>query len=113
MPTPPSPLPSAAEANRALRAHVAGRVVWTAEALAELARLRGVWVEAARRDEREGVMPLVEDVGGRAARDDLTERAVVHNTFSHRSPSGMWWPRRTGAGGAVSAARSQHGYGPH
>lgn len=47
-PTPP-PL-SAAEANRAIRVFVAGRVVWTPAALAELDRLRQAWAEAVRRE---------------------------------------------------------------
>ncbi|WP_192817159.1 hypothetical protein [Streptomyces sp. AA1529] len=41
---------TAAEANAAIRRHVAGRVVWPPEALAELDRLRAVWREAVRRE---------------------------------------------------------------
>lgn len=45
-PTPPRP--SAAEANDAIRAFVAGRTAWSPEALAELDRLRAVWRAAVR-----------------------------------------------------------------
>ena len=41
-------LPTAAEANEAIRRFCAGRVWWTPEALDELARLRGVWLAAWR-----------------------------------------------------------------
>jgi hypothetical protein len=42
--------PSAAEANEAIRRFVAGRVLWPPEALAELARLRRIYLEAASRE---------------------------------------------------------------
>lgn len=46
---PASPcLPSAAVANDAIRRYVAGRTRWTAAELAELDRLRAVWVAAVR-----------------------------------------------------------------
>lgn len=45
-----SPPLSAAEANAAIRAFVAGRTVWTPAALAELDRLRAAWAEAVRRE---------------------------------------------------------------
>ncbi|MFL0393605.1 hypothetical protein ACH0CM_12850 [Streptomyces albus] len=41
---------SAAEANAAIRRLVAGRTVWTSEALAELDRLRAVWRAAVARE---------------------------------------------------------------
>ncbi|WP_284419394.1 hypothetical protein [Streptomyces albus] len=41
---------SAAEANAAIRRLVAGRTVWTPEALAELDRLRAVWRAAVARE---------------------------------------------------------------
>lgn len=43
-------MPTAAEANSAIRAFVAGRRVWTRADLAELARLRAAWLEAQRRE---------------------------------------------------------------
>lgn len=43
-------LPSAAEANAALRAFAAGRAVWTDAALLELDRLRTVWAAAVQRE---------------------------------------------------------------
>lgn len=46
----PSSAVSAAEANAAIRAFVAGRTVWTPAALAELARLRAAWMAAVRRE---------------------------------------------------------------
>lgn len=46
---PPAPL-SAAAANAAIRAFVAGRTVWTPAALDELARLRAAWMAAVRRE---------------------------------------------------------------
>ena len=42
--------PSVAEANEAIRAFVAGRSVWPPEALAELARLRRIYLDAASRE---------------------------------------------------------------
>lgn len=42
--------PSAAEANEAIRAFVAGRVLWPPEALAELARLRSIYLAAVARE---------------------------------------------------------------
>jgi hypothetical protein len=51
---PPSPacddgrLPSAAEANEAVRRYSAGRTSWTDAELRELARLRAVWLRAWR-----------------------------------------------------------------
>jgi hypothetical protein len=52
MPPPPARddarLPTAAEANEQLRRFCAGRVWWTPEALAELDRLRAVWLAAWR-----------------------------------------------------------------
>lgn len=45
-----SDLPTAAEANAALRAYAAGRRSWTPEELAELARLRRAWLDAERRE---------------------------------------------------------------
>lgn len=48
-PAPASPcLPSAAEANEAIRRYVAGRTRWSREELAELDRLRAVWAAAVR-----------------------------------------------------------------
>jgi hypothetical protein len=41
-------LPTAAEANAAVRRYSAGRTSWTRAELAELARLRGVWLAAWR-----------------------------------------------------------------
>ncbi|MBQ1164809.1 hypothetical protein KBZ21_43290 [Streptomyces sp. A73] len=41
---------SAAAATAAIRRHVAGRTVWTPEALAELDRLRAAWREAVARE---------------------------------------------------------------
>ncbi|MBQ1167366.1 hypothetical protein KBZ21_56130, partial [Streptomyces sp. A73] len=41
---------SAAAANAAIRRHVAGRTVWTPEALAELDRVRAAWREAVARE---------------------------------------------------------------
>lgn len=46
----PTEPPSAAEANAAIRAFVAGRTVWTPAELAELARLRAAWTDAVRRE---------------------------------------------------------------
>lgn len=43
--------PSAAEINAQLRAHAAGRVVWTAEARAELWRLTAEWRAAVEREQ--------------------------------------------------------------
>lgn len=48
--TPTPPPSSAAEANAAIRAFVAGRTVWTPAELAELDRLRQTWAEAVRRE---------------------------------------------------------------
>lgn len=41
---------TAAAANEAIRRYVAGRAVWTPEALTELDRLRRAWAEAVRRE---------------------------------------------------------------
>ncbi|MCT2590154.1 hypothetical protein LHJ74_09550 [Streptomyces sp. N2-109] len=41
-------LPSAAEANAAIRAFVTGRTAWSPAALTELDRLRMVWQAAVR-----------------------------------------------------------------
>lgn len=41
---------SAAEVNAAIRAFTAGRLVWSTEALAELARLREEWRDAVARE---------------------------------------------------------------
>lgn len=43
--------PTAAEANEAIRAFVAGRVLWPPEILAELARLRGIYLAAVAREQ--------------------------------------------------------------
>ncbi|GAB2814954.1 hypothetical protein ACWGJ2_21690 [Streptomyces sp. NPDC054796] len=48
--SPNPPLPSAAEANAALRAFASGRTSWTPSALAELDRLRSTWQAAVRRE---------------------------------------------------------------
>ncbi|GEB52130.1 MULTISPECIES: hypothetical protein [Streptomyces] len=40
--------PSSTAANEAIRRFVAGRTVWSKEALAELDRLRGQWQRAVR-----------------------------------------------------------------
>ncbi|MDJ0345689.1 hypothetical protein QMK19_34200 [Streptomyces sp. H10-C2] len=46
---PPGPaVPSAAEANAAIRRFAAGRVAWGPRELAELARLRAVYLTAVR-----------------------------------------------------------------
>jgi hypothetical protein len=42
----PSSEPSVTAANEAIRAFVAGRTLWSKEALAELDRLRGQWRRA-------------------------------------------------------------------
>ena len=42
--------PTAAEANEAIRRFVAGRILWPPEALEELARLRGIYLEAVARE---------------------------------------------------------------
>lgn len=42
--------PTAAEANEAIRRFVAGRILWPPEALAELARLRGIYLAAVARE---------------------------------------------------------------
>lgn len=42
--------PTAAEANEAIRAFVAGRIVWSPADLLELDRLRRAWAEAQRRE---------------------------------------------------------------
>ncbi|MBO8187575.1 hypothetical protein [Streptomyces spirodelae] len=44
----PSPEVSATAANDAIRQFVAGRTLWSKEALAELDRLRGQWQRAVR-----------------------------------------------------------------
>lgn len=44
----PEWLPSAAEANAAIRVFAAGRTVWSLADLEELDRLRQVWVAAVR-----------------------------------------------------------------
>ncbi|MDG9701645.1 hypothetical protein [Streptomyces sp. DH37] len=46
----PERLPTADEANAALRAYAAGRRSWTAAELEELDRLRRAWAEAVRRE---------------------------------------------------------------
>ncbi|GHJ19316.1 hypothetical protein TPA0909_09300 [Streptomyces albus] len=44
----PAPQPSVTAANDAIRNFVAGRTLWSKEALAELDRLRGQWQRAVR-----------------------------------------------------------------
>ncbi|MET9862407.1 hypothetical protein ABZY93_24470 [Streptomyces smyrnaeus] len=44
----PSPELSVTAANEAIREYVAGRTLWSKEALAELDRLRGQWQRAVR-----------------------------------------------------------------
>jgi hypothetical protein len=44
--------PDAAVLNKQIRALCAGRVVWSAEALAELGRLRGEWQAAVAAEEQ-------------------------------------------------------------
>lgn len=45
--------PDAAAINRAIRAFTRGRLYWSREALAELARLQGAYLDALRADEEE------------------------------------------------------------
>ncbi|NGO72747.1 hypothetical protein [Streptomyces boncukensis] len=46
--TSPAPSASASAANEAIRQFVAGRTVWSKDALAELDRLRAQWRRAVR-----------------------------------------------------------------
>jgi len=43
--------PTVEEANAAIRQFVAGRIVWSPEALLELARLRRIYLEAVAREQ--------------------------------------------------------------
>jgi hypothetical protein len=46
----PAPARPAADLNAEIRGLCAGRLVWSAEALAELAQLRGEWARAVARE---------------------------------------------------------------
>jgi hypothetical protein len=49
-PIAPAPARPAADLNAEIRGLCAGRLVWSQEALAELARLRGEWAAAVERE---------------------------------------------------------------